>query len=47
MKTVAITDPHGYFDVAQAFGHSGRVRLAWSYPDGPEIHSRIVNIAVH
>jgi hypothetical protein len=47
VRTVAITDPHGYFDVAQTFGHSGRVRLAWSYPGGLEIHSRIVNVTVH
>ncbi len=47
VRTVPITDPHGYFDVAQRFAHSGRVRLAWSYPGGPEIRSRIVTVTVH
>ncbi len=47
MRTVAITDPHGYFDVTQGFAHGGRVRLAWSDPGGPEIHSRVVDITIH
>lgn len=43
---VAITDPYGYFDVDHTFPGSGLVRLAWSYPSGPEIFSRTVSIAV-
>lgn len=32
LKTVQITDPHGYLDVRVAFPSSGSVRLAWTYP---------------
>jgi hypothetical protein len=46
VKTVTLSDPHGYFDVEQGFGASGRVRLAWRYPAGPEIHSRTVAVTV-
>jgi hypothetical protein len=44
LRTVTIADPHGYFDVQVAFPASGEVRLGWTYPDGPEIHSRLVGI---
>ena len=46
-KTVAklpLTDRHGYFDVLQLFPGSGSVRLAWSYPHGPQIFSRTVQV---
>ncbi len=46
VKTVALTDPHGYFDVRQTFSGSGNVRIAWSYPHGQEIHSRVVAITI-
>jgi len=46
VKTVTLTDPYGYFDVYTVFPRSGSVRLAWSYPHGPEIHSRTVAITV-
>ncbi len=32
LRTVAVTDPQGYFDVRIAFPSSGSVRLAWAYP---------------
>jgi hypothetical protein len=32
LKTIAVTDPHGYFDLPITFPGSGSVRLAWSYP---------------
>jgi hypothetical protein len=32
VKTVPITDPHGYFDTRIVFPASGTVRLQWSYP---------------
>jgi hypothetical protein len=32
VKTVPITNAHGYFDVRVAFPASGQVRLAWAYP---------------
>ncbi len=47
VRSITITDPHGYVDVQQKFDRGGRVRLAWSYPGGPEIHSRVVAITVH
>jgi hypothetical protein len=46
VRTVTITDPYGYFDVRQTFSTSGQVRLAWSYPGGPEIFSRTVSITI-
>jgi hypothetical protein len=32
VKTVAITDQHGYFDTRVTFPASGTVRLTWTYP---------------
>jgi hypothetical protein len=32
LKTVPITDPHGYIDTRVAFPASGWVRLSWTYP---------------
>jgi hypothetical protein len=46
VQTVKVTDPHGYFDVRQAFTSSGEVRLAWSYPSGQTIYSRTVAITI-
>ncbi|MGI8715036.1 MAG: hypothetical protein ACR2NR_18010 [Solirubrobacteraceae bacterium] len=40
VQTVKLTGPHGYFEVRQTFSGSGTVRLAWSYPRGPQIFSR-------
>jgi hypothetical protein len=36
VRTVRITDPRGYFDVALQFPASGTVRLKWSYPPGDQ-----------
>jgi hypothetical protein len=47
IRTVPITDPHGYFDVAVKFDHSGEVRLAWTDPHGTTFHSRIASVAIH
>jgi hypothetical protein len=47
VRTVIIDDPFGYFDVRQGFSGSGAVRLAWSYPHGPEIFSRTVQLEGH
>jgi hypothetical protein len=47
VRTVKIADPHGYFDVQQHFAGSGRVRLSWTYPHGPTVFSRTVNISLH
>ena len=43
-ETVPIADPHGYFDLDVRFLNSGVVRLAWTYPHGPEVFSRTVAI---
>jgi hypothetical protein len=45
VKTVPLSDPHGYFDAGVAFPGSGRVRLAWRYPAGSQIFSRLVTIS--
>jgi hypothetical protein len=44
-----LTLPTGscYFDVHVRFPGSGVVRLAWSYPAGPTVHSRGVIVTVH
>jgi hypothetical protein len=47
VATVTLTDPSGYFDVRQAFPAAGAVRLAWTYPHGPQIYSRTVAVATH
>jgi hypothetical protein len=46
VRTLALTDRYGYFDVLEVFPASGQVRLAWSYPHGPEIFSRTVAITL-
>lgn len=32
LKTLQVTDPHGYFDTGVTFPSSGSVRIAWTYP---------------
>jgi hypothetical protein len=44
--SATIHNVHGYFDVRVRFPSSGTVRLAWSYPHGPTIYSRLVAISV-
>jgi hypothetical protein len=46
VKTVPLTDPHGYFDVGVGFPTSGRVRLAWGNPGRAEIYSRSVTLTL-
>jgi hypothetical protein len=53
LKTVTITDPHGYFDTHMSFPQSGTVRLSWTYPaddplllPGETVHSRSVSVTV-
>jgi len=46
IQTVALTGPHGYFDVPQKFPGSGATRLAWAYPHGRRIFSRTVDISL-
>jgi hypothetical protein len=47
VRTVLLSDPHGYFDVQVPFRQSGTVRLSWSYPRGATVHSRSVALTVH
>lgn len=47
ITTVPITNRDGYFDVDVEFPSSGSVRLAWSYPHGPTIYSRLVAVTIH
>ena len=53
LKTVTITDPHGYFDTRMSFPTSGTVRLSWSYPSddplllpGRTVSSRSVRVSL-
>ncbi|HEY5190333.1 MAG TPA: hypothetical protein VII87_14960, partial [Solirubrobacteraceae bacterium] len=46
VRTVTVTNPHGYFEVAQKFPGSGSVQLAWTYPHGPQITSRAVSVTL-
>ena len=46
VETIPVTDANGYFDTQVRFGSSGQVRLTWTYPHGPTIHSRLVTISV-
>ena len=46
VATVPITDRYGYFEVPEKFPGSGNVRLAWSYPGGPQVFSRTVVITL-
>ena len=45
VDTVQVTDPDGYFDTRVRFPSSGQVRLAWTYPHGSTIFSRLVSIS--
>jgi hypothetical protein len=44
IRTISLSDPHGYFEIALRLAHSGRLRTAWSYPDGQRIYSRTVTV---
>lgn len=46
VRTLTLTDSSCYFDVTIRFPSGGNVRLAWSYPHGPMIYSRLVTITV-
>ncbi|HWF54895.1 MAG TPA: hypothetical protein VG223_09725 [Solirubrobacteraceae bacterium] len=46
VRTLTPGDPEGYFDALVRFPASGTVRLAWSYPGGPEVYSRTVSVVV-
>lgn len=45
-QTVTVSGPACYFNVNVHFPAGGNVRLAWSYPGGPVIYSRLVAITV-
>jgi hypothetical protein len=46
LQSVPVTSASCYVDVRQAFGSSGWVRLAWSYPDGTPAYSRVERVTV-
>jgi hypothetical protein len=46
VQTVPLTDPHGYFEIRPVFPSSGSVRLRWTYPNGPTVFSRTVEITL-
>jgi hypothetical protein len=46
VRTVTLTNRHGYFDVLERFTAGGSVRLRWSYPRGPTVYSRTVDVTV-
>lgn len=46
IRTVSITNPRGYFDQHVVFPSSGSVRLAWTYPGGSTVHSRVQQITL-
>jgi hypothetical protein len=46
VRKLEVTDSYGYLDVRMALPGSGNLRLAWSYPGGPEVYSRTVSVTV-
>jgi hypothetical protein len=46
VQTVTLARRSCYFDVRRTFSGSGSVRLTWSYPHGPTIFSRTVDVTV-
>jgi len=46
LRTVPLTNPHGYFDVRMQFSSSGSLRLAWTDPSGALVFSRVQRVTV-
>ncbi|MFZ0042133.1 MAG: hypothetical protein WAK93_12560 [Solirubrobacteraceae bacterium] len=46
LRTVTLTNPHGYFEIRQVFPGSGQVRLSWTPPHAAPDLSRTVSITV-
>jgi hypothetical protein len=46
VRTVTLTNLHGYFEVSQVFPGSGQVRLSWTPPHAAPTISRTVDITV-
>ncbi len=44
VKSVQLTDPHGYFQVRVRVPRTGQLRLQWSYPGGQRIVSRLASL---
>jgi hypothetical protein len=47
LRVLTLTNPHGYFDVTQKLPGSGALRTSWSYPHGPTVYSRTVEVTIH
>lgn len=45
VRSVTLAGSSCYFDVPVRFPSGGSVRLAWSFPGGPTIYSRVVSIS--
>jgi hypothetical protein len=43
---VPITDPQGYFDTRVMLPSRGVVRIAFTPPHGPAIHSRLAAVSI-
>jgi hypothetical protein len=46
IRTVALTNPNGYFSVMQTFRESGALRTSWTDPAGRTFASRTVEVTV-
>ncbi len=46
IQRVTITDAYGYFTASVKFPSSGSVRLAWTPPSGPVLHSRVAPVTI-
>ncbi len=48
LKSLSVTDPHGYFDLRLAFPRSGTVRLAYTYPQtDPFLPTNALGVTVY
>ncbi len=47
IRTIAVTDPYGYFTASQKFDHTGVLRTSWKSPHGAAIYSRHVAVTIH
>jgi hypothetical protein len=46
VATVTLTSLYGYFDVKLVLPATGTVRTAWTYPHGPQVFSRAVEVTL-
>jgi hypothetical protein len=46
IATVSIHNVRGYFETHVRLSSSGALRLAWTYPGGATVYSRVTNVTV-